>query len=45
MYFAIQLGSYFDAKITSEKPWATMVMAIIAMVAILRLIINQTKKM
>lgn len=44
MYVAVSIGQSLDKKTGTLKPWWTMGACIIGLVAIIRLIVNQTRK-
>ena len=45
MYAAIMLGRFLDIKFDTSTPWFTLALCVFAMIAILKLIITQTRKL
>ena len=45
MFFAAKAGNYLDTKYTTSKPWFTLGLCVFGLLAVLRLIIHQTKKL
>jgi len=44
MYLAVQTGNHFDLRYSTSKPWFTLGFCVLALIIILRLIQQQTKK-
>jgi len=44
MFLAVKAGDYFDTKFATSKPWFTLALCLFALIAVLRLIVHQTKK-
>ncbi|MGB1971397.1 MAG: AtpZ/AtpI family protein [Flavobacteriaceae bacterium] len=45
MYAAVQFGQYLDLKTKTTKPWWTLGLCVFGLVAIIKLIYNQTKSL
>ena len=45
MYAAVKLGSHLDQKTQTDKPWWTLGLCVFALLSILKLIFNQTRKL
>ncbi|MDG1053157.1 MAG: AtpZ/AtpI family protein [Flavobacteriaceae bacterium] len=45
MFLAVKAGNYFDTKYSTSKPFFTLGMCLFALLAVIRLIVHQTKKL
>jgi len=45
MFLAVKVGDYLDTKYVTSKPWFTLGLCLFALIAVLRLIVHQTKKL
>jgi uncharacterized membrane protein len=45
MFLAVKAGEYLDTKYTTSKPWFTLGLCLFALLAVLRLIVHQTKNL
>lgn len=45
MFLAVKAGAFLDRQFTFEKPWGTLCSSILALLIILRLIVQQTRKL
>ena len=45
MLLAVKVGDYLDTKYATSKPWYTLGLCLFALIAVLCLIVNQTKKL
>jgi uncharacterized membrane protein len=45
MFLAVKAGDYLDTKYVTSKPWFTLGLCLFSLIAVLRLIVHQTKKL
>jgi len=45
MYLAVKGGNQLDDQFNNSKPWITLGLSVLGMIAIIKLIINQTRRM